>query len=614
MIDLGEFDAPDVDEVLRQSLRNWGIEHLTDVQCRALQAGIASGESMVVCAPTSSGKTLVGEIAVHQALRDSQRCLYFVSHKALADQKYRDFVDKFGGDTSRPMGTVALSTGDREEGDIRSDILVATYEKGLALVLAGQIDPGDSIVVADELQIIGDPNRGPNIELFCGFLRYLGVTQFIALTATVENPDDLASWLECGLVQSHVRDVDLRQEIWYGNQRYALMFGQEEGVVDDLGGNYPNRALGAVRRLVDQNRAPILVFTETRREAFQYAQAFGRTTQKHASGIGIAEQLELFSEPTEASASLQSSAERRIAFHTADLSPQERQVIEDGFLNNEFDVCFATSTLAAGVNFPFRTVVFSKLTYQYGDRQGDRISRGDYRNMSGRAGRLGLHELGHAVLLPKDPIENNHANSIVLPENDHIRSQLPKLTMRKAVLTLVASGGAQTKEALRDFFENTYYWFELQDKNPAKLEEVLSSVGLALDWLAKGGFVEGDGQTYIVTPLGQATAWSGLLPATAQAFVALLEERTTDLDERFDDLVGGLVHWICCSDEFRGESPSRFLPFPSGGASPGSSTTLLVESSCVFLIEQTHNYVRVFMPCYCLLKVWRKDSYFDTPI
>ena len=377
--------GPDVDQTLRQSLTNWGIQQLTDVQCLALEEGVASGESLIVCAPTSSGKTLVGEIAVHQALRRGTRCLYLVSHKALADQKYSDFQRRFSNDASNPFGTVGLSTGDREEGNIQSDILVATYEKGLVLVLAGQINARDSVVVADELQIIGDPNRGPGIEILCTSLRQQGVGQFVALTATVENPNDFASWIQCKLVHSHIRDVDLRQEIWYRNRCYAVTFGQDVGEPDE-GSHYPDSTLDVVTHLIKQERAPILVFTESRREASRYATDFGRRRQKHATGIGMAEQLELFSEPTEGSSKLQSSAERRIAFHTADLSPQEREVIEAGFLNNDFDVCFATSTLAAGVNFPFQTVVFPKLTYQYGDRSGTRIVRSDYRNMSGRAG------------------------------------------------------------------------------------------------------------------------------------------------------------------------------------------------------------------------------------
>ncbi len=572
MKNLDDARGPGFDELLRQSLQAWGIEELTDVQGRALEAGAASGESLVVCAPTSSGKTLIGEIAIHQALRRGKRCLYLVSHKALAAQKYSDFVNRFSGDTSDPSATIGLSTGDGDEGDIRSDVLVSTYEKGLVLVLAGQIDPEDSVVVADELQIIGDPNRGPSIELLCAFLRHRRVDQFLALTATVENPGDLSSWLRCNLVQSHIRDVDLRQEIWYQNRCYGVTFGHEEGQVDETGEVYPNNTLDAVARLIEKERGPILVFTETRREATELARSFGRRRQKRASGIDIAEQLELFSEPTDGSASLQNSAERRVAFHTADLSPQERDVIENAFLRNEFDVCFATSTLAAGVNFPFRTVVFPKLTYQYGERRGTRILRADYRNMSGRAGRLGMHDLGYAVLLPKNPSENNHANRIVLPENDRIQSRLASLTMRRAVLTLIASGGAQSFGALREYFENTYFWFQLLERNPEKLDAVLASSQEALKWLVQYGFVDQDEERYIVTPLGYATAWSGLLPSTARAFAELLQERVDDFGDRFQQLIGGIIHWVCCSSEFSGETRTRFLPYPIGGVAPGSPT------------------------------------------
>ncbi len=564
--------GPGVDQPLRASLRTWGIERLTDIQQKASDAGAAAGQSLIVCAPTSSGKTLVGEIAVHQALRHGHRSLYLVSHKALAYQKYSDFTAKFGGEQANPFGTVGLSTGDREEGDVQSDVLVATYEKGLILVLAGQIDPRDSVVVADELQIIGDSARGPGIEIFCALLRQRGVSQFLALTATVQNPDDLASWIGCRLVQSHSRAVDLRQEIWYQEQCYGVTFGQDDGEVNPTYVRYPSATLDVVNHLIELERTPILVFTETRREAADYARDFGNRRQKHASGISVAEQLELFSEPTEGSANLQNSAERRIAIHTADLAPQERQVIEDGFLNDEFDVCFATSTLAAGVNFPFRTVVFPKLTYQYGNRAGTRISRVDYRNMSGRAGRLGMHDLGYAVLIPKNNPENSHANKIVLPENDHVKSQLAQLTMRRAVLTLVSAGAVQTVPALRDFFKNTYFWHLILEHNPGRLEEILEKAEGALEWLVDSDFVEQHDESYVVTPLGQATARSGLLPPTARAFVGLLEGNSERLDERFQDFIGGLIHWVCSSDEFQGQMPSRFLPFPISGTALGSAT------------------------------------------
>ena len=572
MRNLLEIFGPGVDDQLKESLQHWGFEQLTDVQQRALEAGVASGKSLVVCAPTSSGKTLVGEIAVLQALRRGHRCLYLVSHKALANQKYTDFETRFSSDKADPSGTVGLSTGDREEGDLQADILIATYEKGLVLFLTGQIDPQNSVVVADELQIIGEATRGPNVETLCAVLRQRGMRQFLALTATVENPQDLAAWLRCSLIQSRIRDVDLRQEIWYQCRGYGVTFGQVVGEHLDPMHRYPCGIFNAIDYLLDRDRAPILVFTESRREASEYATDFSQHRQRHVSGIKVAEQLDLFSEPTEGSENLQNSAERRIAVHTADLTPQERQIIEQGFLDNSFDVCFATSTLAAGINFPFKTVMFPKLTYQYGDRQGTRITRGDYRNMSGRAGRLGLHDLGYAVLLPKNAPERNHANDLVLPDNDHVYSQLAKLSMRRTVLTLVAAGVAGTMPALRDFFENTYYWHLLLERNPAKLGQVIAKAEQALDWLVDAELAEQQDDTYLVTPLGQATARSGLLPATARAFVELLKQHAEDFEENFNDFVGGLIHWVCCSDEFTGQAPSRFLPYPIGRMAPGSST------------------------------------------
>ena len=160
----------------------------------------------------------------------------------------------------------------------------------------------------------------------------------------------------------------------------------------------------------------------------------------------------------------------------------------------------------------------------------------------------------------------------MLPDNDHVYSQLAKLSMRRTVLTLVAAGVAGTMPALRDFFENTYYWHRILGRNPAKLDKVIAKAEQALDWLVDAELAEQQDDTYLVTPPGQATARSGLLPMTAQAFVALLKQHAEDFKENFNDFVGGLIHWICCSDEFTGKAPSRFLPYPISRRALGSST------------------------------------------
>ena len=292
---LTDVSAPGFDEEIKESLTKWGISGVTDVQERAFAAGVAVGESLVVCAPTSSGKTLVGEIAVLQALRASRRSLYLVSHKALADQKFEDFRERFESETANPAATVALSTGDRDEGDLQGDILIATYEKGLALVLSGQIEPHKSLIVADELQIIGEDGPGPNIEILCTVLLQKNISQLVALTATVENPEELADWLQCKLVQSYTRDVELHQEIWYQGSGYGITFGQEDGGLLNPPDGYPYTVPDAVNFLIKTNRAPVLVFTESRREASQYANSFASSRQRFSHGIEVAEQLDLFS-------------------------------------------------------------------------------------------------------------------------------------------------------------------------------------------------------------------------------------------------------------------------------------------------------------------------------
>lgn len=570
---------------LRRALNSWSLKRLTQIQILALQAGIAQGVSQVVCAPTSSGKTLVGEIAIWSALNRGLRCLYLVSHKALADQKYLDFQARFGDDAPDLVASVGLSTGDRDEGEVSPEVLISTYEKALALVLASQVSANGLVVIADELQIIDEATRGPNIETLCTILRQRGVDQFVALTATVGNPEELADWLGCKLVECQTRDVDLYQEIWADGRGYSVKFGNDAGEEWQSDTLLPNDPIEVVRRLLAMERGPVLVFTESRQEASDYASRYSQTLVRTADGIAVAQQLELFSEPTESSQQLQQNAQKRVVFHTADLTTQERQVIEQGFVDSAFDVCFATSTLAAGVNFPFRSVVFPKLTYEYGDRQGRMIVRSDYRNMSGRAGRLGYHSAGYAVLLPRNPRELRHANDIVLPENDDIESKFVDISMRRTVLSLVASQVVTTRDNMRGFFENTLYWYQIRERNPKKLDDVIASALSALDWLESHGLLETDQGCLLPTPVGRATAQSGLLPSTTVSFLAVLTQRAGDIEADFEGYIPGLIHWACQCDEFQSRTPSRFLPYPGRGVT--NSTGFLQAHPLLAVLNRT---------------------------
>ncbi|QNN23331.1 DEAD/DEAH box helicase [Planctomycetales bacterium ZRK34] len=551
-------------------LEEWGIKSLTDIQKRAVARGVPTGTSAVICAPTSSGKTLVGELALANAMTSDLNALYLVSHKALAEQKYADFSDRFSSPRWQGTATVGISTGDHEEGDVNCRLLVSTYEKALGLVLAGRLKVPKTLVIADELQLMGEDGRGAEVETLCSLLRQRQPHQFVGLTATVENPEELAAWMGCETVHSTTRDVELIQTILWNEQQHSVRFGQEDG--ETKNSTFGTADLnGVVRKLLQDGLGPVLVFTETRREASELAGQFSERCQRSSDGLIICKQLELFSEPTESSQQLMAHAERRVTFHTADLTPDERTVIEAGFSTSSFDVCFATSTLAAGVNFPFRTVVISKLTYSYGDREGKLFSRSDYRNMSGRAGRLGYHEDGRAILLPRNAAELKHANMLVLPENDDVRSKMVALSMRRTVLSLVAARAISSRDELTAFFKNTFYWHQASEHNPKLLDVILDKAHKAIEWLLSMKFLEESYGTIQTTPLGKSTAMSGLLPETAKQFVDLLAAKTDSLINEFVKYEIGLIHWALTCPEFMGEKPDRFLPWPAGRMKPESS-------------------------------------------
>lgn len=555
--------------MMASCLTHWKIETLTEVQRLAVDADVPTGVSAIVCAPTSSGKTLIGELAIAHALSGGYDAIYLVSHKALAEQKFTDFQNRFTSILS-PAVSVGISTGDHDEGEVNCRLLVSTYEKALALLLSGRLRVRNSVIVADELQLLGEEGRGGQVETLCALLKQRSPHQFIGLTATVNNPEDLAHWLGCQCIQSLSRDVPLIQTISYRGQSVSVRFGDDVG--DESGASiWPTDLHGLIRKLIHDGLGPVLVFTETRREASDLAREYSVHCQRGAAGLAISEQLALFSEPTDSSTELMSHAERRVTFHTADLTPDERAVIESGITNEAFDVCFATSTLAAGVNFPFRTVVFSKLTYGFGDRAGHPFSRADFRNMSGRAGRLGFHDDGRAFLLPRNDIELQHAKALVGPTNERVVSQLVNVSMRRTALALVAAHAVSSTGELESFFKNTFYWHQVEENNPKLLDTILTKAAAALLWLIEHAFIEDTGGGLRVTPFGRQTSASGLLPDTARQFAEMLRKHSHQLQDGFDDYIVGLIHWTATCPEFGLDEPSRFLPFPSGQSKPDST-------------------------------------------
>jgi len=324
--------------VLEKLKQDNNFNFFTETQEAALKAGLCQGESICVSAPTSSGKTTIAEIAAIEAALNGNKTLYLVTHRALAEEKYKLFKLKYNENGN--WFNVSISTGDHTEGDWDDGILVATYEKYLSLLSSGntKYSVEGKIIIADEIQILNDVSRGADIEILCSLIREKKPFQLIALSATIPNIKDIADWLNCKCVNITYRDVKLKEEIWHNNTGYYKYYGDDELLNDNT--SYPSNTIGAVNHFLSKELYPILVFTMTKPRAIALANELSKTQQQHPEYLVLSKQLDFFTEPSSLTQQLKNNIERKVAFHSADLSFSEREFVEQSLKESSIKVIF----------------------------------------------------------------------------------------------------------------------------------------------------------------------------------------------------------------------------------------------------------------------------------
>jgi len=574
-----------------------GLDIFTVAQEKAIKCGLCHGKSIVLAAPTSSGKTTIAEIAAITGAINGQKSIYLVSHKALAEEKYLSFKSEYDNEENKWFD-ISIATGDHTEGDWNNGILVATYEKYLSLLSSSTMySVKDKVVVADELQILSDPSRGPDIEVLLTIIKQQQPSQFIALSATAPNVDEIAGWLGCECVNISYRDVPLRQETWFNGRRYYAYHGDEKISEDHENLIVSEDTLQAVRNLLDAGLGPILVFTMTRQRAVELAELFSQTQQQDVKSYVLVEQLELFSEPTEISTILRQTSERKVAFHSADLSFSERTVVEAALRKRSLDVVFSTPTLAAGVNFPIRTVIFDSFTRFW--EAIPWLPKSEYVNMAGRAGRLGLDEEGMAILIARNRADSIKARDYLSPELEPLNSRLFDKSIRKSVLNLISSRICRNEKDINRFYSDTFWWFQTLEHNPIKLEKVAPMVSDSIKWHFMNELIVGDEEAVFPTPLGIAISSSGLLPSTGIFLLSLLRENDPDLSN--DESILAIIHAICASDEFNQEhGGQRFLPFARRNQPERVAWQALLRTQLFINPNAVENFDRVANAAYGL--------------
>jgi ATP-dependent RNA helicase HelY len=393
--------------------------------CNAL----SEGAGVLVAAPTGSGKTVVGEYAIHLALSQGRKCFYTTPIKALSNQKYGDLVRRYDS------ATVGLLTGDNAiNGD--APVVVMTTEVLRNMLYAGSATLRDlGYVVLDEVHYLADRARGAVWEEV--IIHLPESVRVVALSATVSNAEEFGDWLTqvrggTGVVVDEHRPVPLWQHMLAGRRLYDLFTDDDHHQVNPellrfaqrdayrVPSSRPKRGQARPRRTPPPYRPEII----DRLDSAGLLPAIDFIFSRAGCDAAVTECLHAglrLTTPDEA-AHIESVAARRtadipeqdlavlgyhdwvtalrrgIAAHHAGLLPAFKEVVEELFAAGLVRAVFATETLALGVNMPARTVVIEKLDKWNGETHA-LLTAGEYTQLTGRAGRRGIDVEGHAVVL-----------------------------------------------------------------------------------------------------------------------------------------------------------------------------------------------------------------------
>jgi len=456
----------------------FGFDEFQITACQAVE----DGKGVLVAAPTGAGKTVVGEFAAFSSLARGKKCFYTTPIKALSNQKFAEFQERFG------EHRVGLLTGDTNINS-EADILVMTTE-----VLRNMLYANSSTltnlgsVVMDEVHYLADKFRGAVWEEV--LIHLMESVQVISLSATVSNAEEFGEWLgeirgATEVIVSEIRPIPLYQHVLIGDRMIDLF--SEPGKVNPEILGVEREALRRVKsprgrrdrfndnesrlsraeiieKLQRENLLPAITFifsrvgcdaavkqclnegvklttTEERIEIVATAQRYTQNlAEEDLEVLGYRDWL--------------TALERGIAAHHAGMLPSFKGAVEDLFKRGLVKAVFATETLALGINMPARTVVLEKLTKWNGEAHVS-ITPGEYTQLTGRAGRRGIDIEGNAVVQWSPTVDSATAAGLASTRTYPLRSSFtPTYNMS---INLIARFG---RERARGSLESSFAQFQ----------------------------------------------------------------------------------------------------------------------------------------------------------
>ncbi len=567
----------DLPDAAIKFLKSQGFEKLYPPQADSITSGLLDGKSILVSSPTASGKTLIAMLAMISYLsKNDGKVIYLSPLRALAAEKFSEFKKLEKVALGKKI-KVSISTGDYEniEKNLeKSDVLILTNEKMDSIIRHGvEWIEEIGLVIADEIHLIGDENRGPTLEMILTQLKLLETNpQIVGLSATITNSDEIANWLNCKLVKSDWRPVPLSEGVCDAGE-VTMNDGKVFSVERSICGTPIDLGIQSVKE-----GGQSLVFAETRNRSKSLA-------TKAADAISqILEKKDLIelektskkilseNEHTELIKTLAFLVKKGVAFHHAGLNQNCRETIEKEFRKGTIKLLSSTPTLAAGINLPARRVIISNIN-RYNAKVGANrpISILEYKQLCGRAGRPQYDDYGEAIIVgngnTKDLIDY-YINGEPEPITSNITDDK---SLRTHILSVVVTHPGIKKDEILEFFLQTFGGS--QSRKPT----IKFAIDISLRFLTSEYLLIKKGERFAATEFGKKTSMLYIDPLTATYFRDAIENVSQDRKHTF-----GFLHLISNCEEFYPKFSLRNRDY--------ESASLLIENNSSELLEPISEY------------------------
>ena len=494
---------------------------------------ILSGGNFIIFAVTSAGKTLVGEILSLFHAGKGRRVFYLVPTKALAEEKFEQFHE----DYEKAGIQTVISTHDRREYDERIEgrrfhIAIIVYEKLHSLLVGNPKLINDiGLVLVDELQYLTDEERGPVLELLLTrILMNPKQPQLVGLSAVLGKSESLAQWLRAKMIREDKRPVELRQGVFFdGRFRYREFNSRQESEENWFPLKSAKEAAQYVetaKYLVEDKGEQTIIFLPDKPTTEALAHHLSHALNLAPADGAIAEMNAL--EESVSRDMLLTFLKSGVAVHNADLSWEERDIVERYTRKGEIRVLCTTTTLAVGLNLPMKNAIVAPLRWKYfrdtRSLSKERILVSDYENMGGRVARYGfISDFGRAIFVTSSYVDYKfYYDHYVKGPVEEMTPALNRKEMDRHILNLVASEICHNADEIKTFLKNTFTGRNLWDKQmtDADYDKVIrETIDLSVKW----GLIEKTAKDQLIpTPLGKNTAAKGIALETAAFFLEFL--------------------------------------------------------------------------------------------